>query len=137
MNIVIIIIVGVAILGVLSAILSINQKAPDENQQAPKSDGCCGQHITCEKDSLLSAVSPNIEYYDDEELDKYKGLNADDYSNDDIDIFRDILETLNDDDVAGWVRSLQNRNINIPREILDEIFLRVGENRQYHSDLSN
>lgn len=137
MNIVIIIIVGVAILGVLSAILSINQKAPDENQQAPKSDVCCGQHITCEKDSLLSAVSPNIEYYDDEELDKYKGLNADDYSNDDIDIFRDILETLNDDDVAGWVRSLQNRDINIPREILDEIFLRVGENRQYHSDLSN
>ena len=34
---------------------------------------CCGQHETCERDSLLAAVSKQIEYYDDEELDKYIG----------------------------------------------------------------
>ena len=28
---------------------------------------CCGQHETCEKDSLLAAVSKSIEYYNDEE----------------------------------------------------------------------
>lgn len=28
---------------------------------------CCGQHETCEKDSLLAAVSKGIEYYNDEE----------------------------------------------------------------------
>ena len=32
---------------------------------------CCGQHEICERDSLLAAVSKQIEYYDDEELDKY------------------------------------------------------------------
>ena len=32
---------------------------------------CCGQHEVCEKESLLAAVSKKIEYYDDEELDKY------------------------------------------------------------------
>ena len=35
--------------------------------QEPRPDGCCGQHEVCEKDSLLAAVSRDIEYYDDEE----------------------------------------------------------------------
>lgn len=134
MSLAIIIVVGVVVLGIVAAIFSINQKAP-EGQNLEINDGCCGQHITCEKDSLLSAVSPKIEYYDDEELDAYKGVDSSQYSNEEIDQFREILETLKDDDVAGWVRSLQNRNINIPVEILDEIFLRVGENRQYHKEV--
>ena len=32
---------------------------------------CCGQHEVCEKDSLLAAVSKQIEYYDDEELNRF------------------------------------------------------------------
>jgi len=31
---------------------------------------CCGMHITCERDSLLASVSEQIEYYDDDELDR-------------------------------------------------------------------
>ena len=34
---------------------------------------CCGQHEICEKESLLAAVSKKIEYYDDEELDRFRG----------------------------------------------------------------
>ena len=37
---------------------------------------CCGQHETCERDSLLAAVSKSIEYYDDEELDRFKGIDS-------------------------------------------------------------
>ena len=33
---------------------------------------CCGQHEICEKESLLAAVSKKIEYYDDEELDRFR-----------------------------------------------------------------
>ena len=29
---------------------------------------CCGQHEICERDSLLAAVSKQIEYYDDERV---------------------------------------------------------------------
>lgn len=135
MSLAIIIIVGVVVLGIVAAVFSINQKEHEEKDVSLNNNGCCGQHITCEKDSLLSAVSPKIEYYDDEELDEYKGFDATQYSNEEIEQFRDILETLKDDDVAGWVRSLQNREIGIPVEILDEIFLRVGENRQYHNNV--
>ena len=34
---------------------------------------CCGQHEICEKESLLAAVSKKVEYYDDEELDRFRG----------------------------------------------------------------
>ena len=40
-----------------------------EAQEIP--EVCCGQHETCERDSLLAAVSKKIEYYNDEELDRF------------------------------------------------------------------
>ena len=36
--------------------------------------GCCGLHETCESESLLAGVSKGIEYYEDEELDRFKGV---------------------------------------------------------------
>ena len=73
---------------------------------------CCGQHEVCEKESLLAAVSKKIEYYDDEELE-----------------FRDVFYTMQAEDVAGWVRSLQLRGIALPDNLKDEVFLVVGELR--------
>ncbi len=90
---------------------------------------CCGQHEVCEKDSLLAAVSKKIEYYDDEELDKYIGTNPDAYTPEQEDEFRDVFYTMQDTDVAGWVRSLQLRGIALPDNIKDEVFLIVGERR--------
>ena len=48
-----------------------DKQSPAQQQQPEE---CCGMHITCERDSLLASVSPQIEYYDDEELDAFKGL---------------------------------------------------------------
>lgn len=90
---------------------------------------CCGQHETCEKDSLLAAVSKEIEYYNDEELDRFRGVEADGYSPDEVEEFREIMYTMREDEVAGWIRSLQLRAVNIPDEIKDEVFLIVGERR--------
>lgn len=90
---------------------------------------CCGQHAVCEKDSLLAAVSKEIEYYDDEELDKYAGFSSSDYTGDQIEQFREVFYTMRDTDVAGWVRSLQLRGVNLPDQMKDEVFLVVGERR--------
>lgn len=90
---------------------------------------CCGQHEICEKESLLAAVSKKIEYYDDEELDRFKGISADAYTAEQEDEFRDVFYTMRDEDVAGWVRSLQLRGIALPDAIKDEVFLIVGERR--------
>ena len=90
---------------------------------------CCGQHETCERDSLLAAVSQKIEYYDDEELDEYIGKESNEYTPQQADQFRDVFYTMKDTEVAGWVRSLQLRGINLPDEIKEEIFLIIGERR--------
>lgn len=93
---------------------------------------CCGQHEVCEKESLLAAVSKNIEYYNDEELDRFRGRDTEAYSAEEIDEFREILYTMRDDEVAGWVRSLQLRGVPLPDAIKDEVFLIVGERRFDH-----
>lgn len=90
---------------------------------------CCGQHQTCEKDSLLAAVSRDIEYYDDEELDRYIGIAPDEYTLEQVEQFRDVLYTMQEIEVAGWVRSLQLRGICLPNEVKDEVFLVIGERR--------
>ena len=88
-----------------------------------------GQHETCERDSLLAAVSKKIEYYDDEELDRFRGLEGDEYEEDAVDEFREVLYTLQSEEVAGWLRSLQLRGVNLPDALKDEAFLIVGERR--------
>ena len=84
------------------------------------------------KESLLAAVSKKIEYYDDEELDKYIGTAPDEYTPEQEDEFRDVFYTMQSEDVAGWVRSLQLRGIALPDNIKDEVFLIVGERRNNH-----
>ncbi|MBQ8520369.1 MAG: phospholipase [Bacteroides sp.] len=93
---------------------------------------CCGQHEVCEKDSLLAAVSKRIEYYDDEELDRFRGRASDDYTDEEVEEFREVMFTCKDEEVAGWCRSLQLRGIELPDELKDELFLIIGERRIVH-----
>lgn len=114
--------------------IALGLEVEDEETVNLSTGGCCGMHMTCERDSLLAAVSTKIVYYDDEELDEYKGVRPDEYSNSMVEQFRDILITLDEDDVAGWVRSLQLREIAIPEDLKSEIYLIIGENRAYHME---
>ena len=90
---------------------------------------CCGQLEVCEKESLLAAISKQIEYYDDEELDRFRGREGNDYTETETEEFRNILYTMHSEEVAGWVRSLQLRQVNLPDDVKDEVFLIVGERR--------
>lgn len=102
------------------------EEMPEVN---PADMECCGQHEVCEKESLLAAVSQRIEYYDDEELDRYIGTPPDGYTPEQEDEFRNVFYTMLEEDVAGWVRSLQLRGIALPDALKDEVFLIVGERR--------
>ena len=76
---------------------------------------CCGQHEVCEKDSLLAdrKAKKIWKYYDDEELDQFIGKEANAYTDEETNQFRDVLYTMQDIDVAGWVRSLQLRGYRV------------------------
>lgn len=90
---------------------------------------CCGTHTVCEKTNL-SPITGEIVYYDDEELDRFRGRQADEYSSEEIEEFRDVLMTLQPQDVAGWSRSIQVREITLPTEIREELLLIVSELRR-------
>lgn len=137
MIILILILIGVAIFGLTAGYFynrNIQKKIErGELEEAPVvidvDSECCGQHQICEKESLLAAVSKQIEYYDDEELDRFRGRPSDQYEEEEIEEFRDILYSMKDDEVAGWSRSLQLRGVELPDELKDELFLIVGERR--------
>ena len=141
MWILILALVGVALFGLVAGHFynrNIQKKIDrGELKEAPPvvdvDSECCGQHQICEKESLLAAVSKKIEYYDDEELDRFKGRQANEYSDEEIDEFREIMFTMKEEEVAGWSRSLQLRGIELPDELKDELFLIVGERRFQHS----
>ncbi|MBD8349579.1 hypothetical protein [Dysgonomonas sp. HGC4] len=90
---------------------------------------CCGQHATCEQDSLLNCFVEESDYFDDEELDKYKKYSEEDYTPQEVDEFREVFYTLLDEDKPRWVRSLQQREIPIPNELKDEILLIINDLR--------
>lgn len=127
------ILVALLMLGLLAALagwLRYRHMPDDQPAVNPIDMECCGQHEVCEKESLLAALSKEIEYYNDEELDRFRGRRADEYSPDETDEFRDVLFTMRSDEVAGWVRSLQLRAIELPEDIRDEVLMIVGERRQ-------
>lgn len=104
------------------------EEAKETAQEESAKEQCCGMHIVCEKDSLMP-LSADIEYYDDEELDRYAGRGADAYSDSEIEEWRDILLTLRPEEIAGWARSVQLRGITMPSPIRDELLLIVSEAR--------
>lgn len=83
---------------------------------------CCGRHLICEK-SLSPLPGEKPVYYDDEELDRFAGRNADEYTPEEIEEVREVMMTLLPDDVAGWIRSLQLRRIELPTPLRDEVIL--------------
>ncbi|MDR3219675.1 MAG: hypothetical protein LBU22_12005 [Dysgonamonadaceae bacterium] len=76
--------------------------------------GSCGLLAICETESLPDTQSPEIVYYDDEELDVFKTHASDAYSEQEIAQFSEILDTLQASDIAGWMHSLQMRGIALP-----------------------
>ena len=91
------IVLGIA--GLLAAVALFTfisqRKHPEKEEEAvaPPAD-CCGAHAVCEKG--LKKADPHIEYFNDEELDSYKGKRAEDYSDEEIDAFREVLYTLHE-----------------------------------------
>ena len=116
------IILALLVLGVIAAGFGRYhyRHSPEEEDPVKKvlDMECCGQHEVCEKESLLAALSKQIEYYNDEELDRFRGRRPDAFS------------PMRSDEVAGWVRSLQLRGVELPEELRDEVLMIVGERRQ-------
>lgn len=101
-----------------------SQLATDNSQVATDNSICCGLHAICEKTGQIN--DPPV-YYDDEELDRFAGREAEDYSDAETEEFRDVLLTLLPSDAPGWVISLEKRRIKLPSDLKPELDLLLLE----------
>ncbi len=125
------IVIGVLLTGGLIILLRVNRNdasTPEVEVRDVPAD-CCGAHEICESESLL-AIKQEIEYFNDEELDEYQGLMPEDYTDLQIEEFRDVLYTLKSGEVAVWLKSLQLRAIHPPEIIREEALMVVTEFRK-------
>ena len=128
---------GIVILVIFEVRARKQQKTNSEQSEASNSreaasdpdDGCCGEHLVCERETLLQ-TNAKVEYYDDEELDTLIGIPAEDYTEEQYQMIREVFNTLQAKDVPGWVRSIQLRNIQLPLDIREEALLIVVERRK-------
>ncbi len=112
-------------LGFVSAILGLlsHHKGGEEEplQEGVSCNTCNGENTKCEQEYMMEAATKDIVYYDDEELDRFKGRAANNYSDEEVEEFAEVLYTMQAQDVAGWNRSLILRGINLPNQLKDEV----------------
>lgn len=75
---------------------------------------------------MMEAATKDIEYYDDEQLDRFRNRPSDSYTDDEIEEFSEVLYTLQQKDAAGWNRSLILRQINVPDQLKDDLIALIS-----------
>ena len=126
MTIIIICVAAIVVLGVVVALFS--RGSGDDNIVVASGDcsSCDGNDPKCEQVCMMEEATKEIEYFDDEELDAFRGRAADDYTDDEAEQFREVLYSMRQNEVAGWNRSLILREINVPNQIRDELIMLIG-----------
>lgn len=82
-------------------------------------EGCCGAHEVCEHPADELNTKPV--YFDDEELDRFERRLSHEYSNEEADEFREIFNTVLDEEKALWLKSLRMRHIGLPQQVKKEM----------------
>ncbi|MBQ8046948.1 MAG: hypothetical protein IJ196_03375 [Prevotella sp.] len=122
--------IALAALILLGTVARLAQKGDGSDEPLTVADNCStcsGINEKCEQECMMEAATRDIEYYDDEELDAFAGKRSDDYTDDEAELFREVLTTMLPSDAKGWNRSLILRGINVPDQVKDELLLLLGE----------
>jgi hypothetical protein len=102
-------------------------KGEDVNVPSMDCNNCDGINSKCEQECMMEASLKDIEYFDDEELDAFKGRPSNAYTDEEAEMFNYVLETMNPKEVKDWNRSLCLRGINVPDQIKDELLMLLEE----------
>lgn len=95
---------------------------------AEKADGepcdtCAADPGTCLKERVIQNAVGEIEYFDDEELDRFRGRRADSYTADEASMFAEVMYTMKPEEVKDWLVSLGRRCVNLPDQLKDEAMM--------------
>ena len=116
-------------LGVFSALYAIVTNRNREESPVVQADSCAtcnGENDKCEQEWMMEAATKPIEYFDDEELDALKGRSSDGYTDEEVEQFSYVLNTMPQEEIRDWCRSLHLRGIEIPDQLKDEVYMMMG-----------
>lgn len=119
------------VVGVLCAVLKLLYKPSadgirqSENSTSASCSTCSGASAKCEQECMMEASTRPVEYFDDEELDRFRGRESDSYTEKEVEEFAEVLHTMRQTEVADWCRSLTLRGVNLPDELKDEAFMLI------------
>ena len=104
---IIISIVGLLVIVALFTYLFKSKQKPDDTPVVVPPADCCGAHAICEKG--LKRVDEKIEYFDDEELDQYRGIPS------------EVLYSIQPEELSDWFISLEKRGLELPDVLKQEL----------------
>jgi hypothetical protein len=122
-------IIGLVALGVITALATLLLSRKDDDEEkvvmpaAASCATCNGSDPKCEQECMMEAATREIEYFDDEELDTFKGRPSDGYTDEEAEMFSEVMYTMQQEEVKDWNRSLILRGINMPDQIKDEAIM--------------
>lgn len=127
--------IGIGSLLILAIIVAIATKLTKKKEGEldvimPTSGDCSscdGTDDKCEQVCMMEAATKDIEYYDDEELDRFRGRQSDQYTDEEVEEFATVLYTMQPKEVKAWNRSLILREINLPNQIKDELIAMIED----------
>lgn len=102
---------------------AVSIASPEAEAATDDDDECCGEHEVCEKGKIKRALRTDIEYFDDEELDAYRGTASDEYDDEAVEEFREVLYTMDPKEIDDWLKSLELREVALPDALKDEVFM--------------
>ncbi len=127
--------IGIGSLLILAIIAAIATKLTKKKDGEPDvimptsgdCSSCDGTDDKCEQVCMMEAATKDIEYYDDEELDRFRGRQSDQYTDEEVEEFATVLYTMQPKEVKAWNRSLILREINLPNQIKDELIAMIED----------
>ena len=126
--------VAMVAVGVVLYLLDLRSRKNEPQDAAPEAPkvadcdaDCCSSHEVCPSEMMLEGCNAEIVYFDDEELDAFKGRAADAYTPEEEEQFRDVLYTLLPADLLPWEQSMKKRGIILPSAIRNEFVMLCAE----------
>lgn len=116
-------------LALLAIVLKALYKPQGANTTYGQSTGsatcstCTGASAKCEQECMMEAATKPIEYFEDEELDRFSGRDSASYTENEVEEFAEVLHTMRQEEVKDWCRSLTLRGVNLPNQLKDEVFM--------------
>ncbi|MGP1547822.1 MAG: FeoB-associated Cys-rich membrane protein [Prevotella sp.] len=120
-------IVAIVVIGTVAAGASILWDKSDNIEIGKDCTSCTGFDLSCEQNCMMEAATKPVEYFDDEELDRYKGRTSDSFTDDEAEEFREVMMTMHPEEVKAWNRSLILRDVAMPDQIKDDYIMLAGE----------